>query len=360
MTEGNAMNKNNRDSCKTCSFWPRGRGWIPAALLAAVVAASLGYATQQYAANRDAMRATATAMAASGTARTQPDFNLERTAIPKNEILSGGPPKDGIPALTGPEYVPAGGADFMNGADRVAGVSFAGQHRAYPLKILDFHEAVNDRLGDVRYCVTYCPLCDSVTVFNRELGDGTIVEFGVSGRLYNSNVLLYDRRGNPSSESLWSQMRGAAVTGESMGAELETLPYSLTTWSEWKASHPDTLVLSNRTGFHRNYDGGAYAEYFKRDDLWFPVSHFDKRLPPKTRVLGVKIGETARAYPVDSIRENGGRIADSIEGTEFTVSVPEGTGDAVIEPFPDNAKVIHSLWFAWAAFHPGTEIHGQP
>ena len=128
-------------------------------------------------------------------------FDLGRTSIPRDEIHAGGPQKDGIPSLTNPKLIPAKSAGFLRPADRVIGVFVEGESRAYPLPILDYHEAVNDEIGKTAFAVTYCPLCDSSAVFDRRRGDST-VEFGISGLLYNSNVLLYDR-GVVGKESLW-------------------------------------------------------------------------------------------------------------------------------------------------------------
>jgi hypothetical protein len=181
------------------------------------------------------------------------------------------------------------------------GVVFGKTAKAYPLKILDYHEAVNDRGGDVPFAVTYCPLCDSAAVFDRRTNDG-VIEFGISGLLYNSNVLLYDRR-KDGKQSLWSQMMTNSVAGPRVGKSLQTLPLELTTWADWSARHPKTEVLSTETGHHRDYSRSPYASYFGDDRLMFPVKPLDKRLPLKSRVLGVWSNKTAlmiAANPSDS------------------------------------------------------------
>ena len=146
--------------------------------------------------------------------------------IPKEKILSGGPPKDGIASVTNPEFISAGEAGYLKASEQVAGVVFQGEARAYPLKILTRHEAVNDRIGDVAFAVTYCPLCDSTAVFDRrtELGE---LNFGISGLLYNSNVLFYSRSKN---ESVWSQMLGKGIAGPGANQPLEYLSVEVTTW----------------------------------------------------------------------------------------------------------------------------------
>lgn len=140
-----------------------------------------------------------------------------KLGVPRDEILAGGPGKNGIPALTSPKLVDVKAAGWLRPKDRVAGVVHAGQARAYPLRILVWHEVVNDTIGDQPVTVTYCPLCDSVAVFDRKTPDG-IKEFGVSGLLYNSNVLMFDREGKP--EGLWSQLKSQAVSGPLSGQAL--------------------------------------------------------------------------------------------------------------------------------------------
>lgn len=230
--------------------------------------------------------------------RPGPAFDLRNAIIPKNEIRSGGPPKDGIPALTNPAVIRARDAAYLNATDRVAGVAIGEEARAYPLKILNYHEVVNDRLGAVPIAVTYCPLCDSVVVFDRRDqpaggARGGVLEFGVSGLLYNSNVLTYDRGGRP--ESLWSQLAAQGVSGPGAKRDLKTLPVELTSWQDWHRRHPSTTVLSERTGHARNYQVNPYQAYFAGRNLMFPARPMSNRLPAKIPVLGVWAGGKARA-----------------------------------------------------------------
>jgi len=224
-------------------------------------------------------------------------FNVDNLTIPRHEIAFGGPPKDGIPALTGPETVSVDAADHLRNDDRVVGVSLGGQDRAYPIRALMYHEAVNDEVGGVPIAVVYCPLCDSVTVVDRRLDDRTYT-FGVSGLLYNSNVLLYDR----ADDALWSQLGFTAVSGPNAGRSLRHLPWKLTTLAEWRRDRPRSTVMTFNTGYERHYDRLPYGDYFETDRLMFPVSRLDKRLPGKTRVVGIRLGDTVRAYPLDEIR----------------------------------------------------------
>ncbi len=281
-------------------------------------------------------------------------FDLRNTIIPRNEILPGGPPKDGIPALTNPAVIGPQEAAYLHPADRVAGV-VVGQHsRAYPLKILNYHEIVNDRLGGIPIAVTYCPLCDSVVVFDRRI-DGKVLEFGVSGLLYNSNVLMYDRGGRP--ESLWSQLAAQGVSGPAARKGLAPLPVELTSWQDWRTRHPDTSVLSDRTGHARNYQVNPYQAYFAQRNLMFPARPTSNRLPVNTAVLGVWSGGTARAYPLSAFDPQGQTLEQELGGKRFTL-VYDGQHKALrVASADENLHWMYAFWFAWYAFRPHTEVY---
>ncbi|MDA1229335.1 MAG: DUF3179 domain-containing protein, partial [Planctomycetota bacterium] len=223
-----------------------------------------------------------------------PEFDMSQSSIAVKEILRGGQPRDGIPAISNPKFVAASAADYMAPADLIVGVVINNSARAYPLRILNYHEIVNDRMESTPFAVTYCPLCDSVCVFDRRTPLGER-EFGVSGLLYNSNVLMYDRRGKP--ESLWSQLKKTGVTGPGMEKSLKTLPVELTTWNDWKTRYPESEVLSLDTGHRRDYSSSPYGSYFTTPQLMFPVNHKDNRLPRKTRVLGIWSEKSQMAVP---------------------------------------------------------------
>ena len=157
--------------------------------------------------------------------------------IPLDKIRGGGPPKDGIPSIDNPVFANVDNSQFMSNSDTVIGLEIDGEAKAYPLFILVWHEIVNDEIGGVPVSVTYCPLCYTNQVFERII-DGNTVEFGTSGKLYNSNLLMYDRF----TESYWSQALGMAVTGELTGYKLDLVPFDVITWGDWKTLHPDTLV----------------------------------------------------------------------------------------------------------------------
>lgn len=289
--------------------------------------------------------------------RFENPFDLSNSLVPEAEIRSGGPPKDGIPALSAPQMIVAEEADYLQPNDRVIGVVIDGQPRAYPLAILNYHEIVNDRVGEQPFAVSYCPLCDSASVFSRRVGDGEC-EFGVSGLLYNSNVLMYDR--DEGAESLWSQIKNEAIAGPVVESRLELMPLELTTWQSWQERHPTTSVLSSETGHQRNYTRNPYADYFATDALMFPVKQTDDRLPNKQRVLGVFSGGQAKAYPLSAFSAELPRVEDEINGQRIVVEYdPQSDSLRVLEADED-VTWMYSLWFSWYAMHPETAVYAAP
>ncbi len=283
-------------------------------------------------------------------------FDLSNATVPRNEILSGGPPKDGIPALTNPRFIGARDTTYLAPNDRVMGFVHGKDARAYPLKILNYHEVVNDRLGGVPVAITYCPLCDSAAAFDRrtELGLPAATEFGVSGLLYNSNVIMYDRGGRP--ESLWSQVKAEGIAGPAARKELKALPVELTTWNDWRSRYPETKVLSPQTGHARDYTRDPYAGYFQQPRLMFPARPASDRLPAKERVLGVWTDTAARAYPASAFGRERRRIEDQIDGKKVVIEYnPEARSLRVAEA-DNGVQWMYSLWFAWYAFRPETEV----
>jgi hypothetical protein len=183
-------------------------------------------------------------------------FDLARHSVPPDEILDGGPSKDGIPAILQPKFVSASDALFLMADDRVVGVVVKGKARAYPLKILNWHEAVDDSVAGKSFAVTYCPLTASAIVYDREFGTKPLT-LGVSGKLYESNLLFYDK----GTETLWSQIKGEAIAGPLTGQRLEALASVVTTWTVWRKARPGTLVLDSNTGYSRNYGVDRYQSY---------------------------------------------------------------------------------------------------
>jgi Protein of unknown function (DUF3179) len=281
-------------------------------------------------------------------------FDMTRHNVPVEEILSGGPRKDGIPALRAPRVVAPVDASFLHPADRVVGVAADGAARAYPITILNWHEAVNDTVGAQPIVVTYCPLTDSAVVFERTV-DGRLTNFGISGLLYQSNVLLYDAR----TDSLWSQLAEHAVAGEMTGSELRPVASTVTTWADWQRAHPQTTVLSSDTGHERDYTRDPYTSYRRQPVAAFPVGRTDARLPSKERVLGLRLRRVSRAYPLAQLA-HAGQVRDLVSGTAVTIDYDPALDRAIAIDSASGRQIPATVlyWFAWAAFHPETSVWG--
>ncbi len=313
--------------------------------------------------------------------------------VPLNEIVGGGPPQDGIPSIDDPKFVSVAEANqFLQEADQVVGLDINGDIRAYPLQILVWHEIVNDNVGGTPVAVTYCPLCFTNQVFKRTL-DGQTVQFGTSGKLYNSNLVMYDRTSN----SLWSQALGQAIVGEYAGVKLERIPFDVASWKDWKRLYPDTKVLSRDTGSTRPYGADPYGDYYTNGDLFFPVSNKDNRLGLKEIIVGLENAGQYKAYKLQQI-EDSKVINDRIGNNSvalfslhpFMVRVFDTTVNAqkLEFQFDKNASKItdkqtgsewnfdgiatagslkgkqlmrlpfdEGFWFEWVAFHPETKLY---
>lgn len=276
-------------------------------------------------------------------------FEVKEHSIPLKEIRNGGPGKDGIPAIYNPKFIPADQAEFLEPDDPVISVTHAGKTRAYPIRILNWHEVVNDAIGDLVFVVTYCPLCGTGMVFDRTIGEKP-VEFGVSGLLYQSDVLLYDDR----TESLWSQLEREAVAGRMTGTKLEWIPSQQTTWELWRERHPDGKVLSTDTGHRRNYNRSPYLGYERSERLMFPVPSHNRAFPNKTWIWGIEIEGEAKAYPEKTLPLNQ-PVADTVGGTELTLTRDKG-GVQAKDAEGNDVPIVRAFWFAWQAFHPETSI----
>jgi len=281
-------------------------------------------------------------------------FDLSNSLIHADEILSGGPPRDGIPAIDKPKFLPGKAAAFMRPDDRILGIEINGTAKAYPIRILNWHEIVNDSIGNNSFAVTYCPLCGTGVAFSAMVHSQKL-NFGVSGLLYNSDVLLYDRN----TQSLWSQIMGQAISGKLASNKLQPLALSHTTWQAWLAEHPNTSVLSTTNGFQRNYDRDLYAGYEKSRSLYFATS---RKAPsvyhPKERVLGLQIGESYKAYPFVELNKNGKpSFTDALDGTDYLVKWDaESQSGNIYNDKGTMIPTIQSYWFAWFTFHPETQV----
>lgn len=288
------------------------------------------------------------------SAGTKNGFDLSNALIPESQIFKGGPAKDGIPAIDEPEFTSARKARFIKNSDYILGLELAGIARAYPIKILNWHEVVNDRIGREQFSITYCPLCGTGMAFSARV-DGTKLDFGVSGLLYNSDVLLYDRQ----TESLWSQIMQQAISGKHMGAQLQRIPLSHTTWKDWKTQHPDTQVLSIKTGARRNYEKNPYQGYESSKHLLFPVyTKAPDKYHPKERVLGIEINGFFKAYPFVELNKTGkSTFTDTLKNNKLSIHWNQEHQSGSIYSGVHNVTVTQAFWFAWFAFHPETEVY---
>lgn len=328
-----------------------------------------------------------------------------------DKLLSGGPPKGGIgvergiPAIADPKFISAEEAkEWLNDDALVFGIDFDGVVKAYPKQILVFHEIVNDFANDKPVLITYCPLCGTGIAFERTI-DGEAVRFGTSGKLLNSNLVMYDEK----TDSYWTQVGGRAIVGELTGIKLKQIPIDTMLWKDWKELHSDTLVLSKDTGFSSRYqnlytpNADPYAGYYYGDLIGFGVKFNDTRLHPKRMVAGITIGDITKAYPVSEVDKVGlvndvvggvnllvakdpkidikggfeinplrvydrkidgkilefelkdGKLFDKETGSEWNFD-----GDGIVGEFK-NKKLKRidsesSMWFSWLAFNPSTEL----
>ena len=269
------------------------------------------------------------------------------TSIPMDLILDGGPGKDGIPALTDPEFVSSEKARaFLDGEDEGIVVSSGGVSKFYPFSILVWHEIVNDFVGTKPFVITFCPLCGSSIVFETPVGeDGERDIFGVSGKLYESNLLMYDQK----TESLWSQILGEAVVGERTGEELEVASSKRLTFNQALESFPEVQVLSEETGFRRNYGSSPYGNYEENEQLYFPVQVDDERFNAKALMYIVNFNETSVAFHYDNLREVGEaqlKVGEEVIRAEFSDGAVE-----VTDPNGEQIPGYFAMWFSWATHH---------
>ncbi len=347
--------------------------------------------------------------------------DFTKHSIDYAEIVPAGVPRDGIPAIDAPRFVGVDAASvFVSPDDPVLSLHLDGAAKAYPLSILMRHEIVNDTLAGVPVAITYCPLCNSGIVFERSV-DGATLDFGVTGNLRFSDLLMWDRQ----TESWWQQLTGEAVVGELTGARLTMLPAAIVSFAEFAGAHPHGEILTRDTGYERDYDTPAYAGY---DSEWsYPAllrRTPDLRLPSLERVLALRIDGKSVAYPFSHLRHNP-VIHDSVSDTNIvifysphtlspfgtdetanpdgqhrqteqvgrsvgaaTAHIPIAAGMPLSFTLKDGRitdeqtasewnilgkavsgalagetlqPIVHGshFWFAWAAFHPDTEIRGK-
>jgi hypothetical protein len=278
-------------------------------------------------------------------------FDLSHHVVPPSEIRDGGPAKDAIPAIQEPHFVKAANATFLGANDKVIGVVIEARARAYPIKILNWHEVVNDSIAGTPIAVTFCPLVQGAAVYSREIG-GKPLTLGVSGKLYQSNLVLYDE----GTQSLWSQLEGQALTGPMAGQTLAPLPSTVMTWEAWQKKHPNTDVLSINTGYTRDYGVDPYWGYEHGDQVVSPVTHLDERLSAHELVLGVSAGGQDEAFPLSKLGEAAMPLRVQLGGADLTITYDANSGAAAASAAGKRIATYNGYWFAWAAFHPKTAI----
>jgi Protein of unknown function (DUF3179) len=278
-------------------------------------------------------------------------FNLSRHSVPPTAIISADESMAGINAITQPAFITAPKATFLALDDRVVGVIIKGSVRAYPLKVLTWHQVVDDSLAGNPIVVTYCPLTGSAIVYDRMLGKETVA-LGTSDRLYDSNLLFFDQ----ATKSLWSQIKGEAIAGPLTGRRLNALPSVVTPWGVWKVYHPETLVLNASAADIQNFAHDSTGRYEQSQRILLPVSTLDNRIAPKERVLGLSINGADEAFPFTSLGGAKPPVSTKVGGTPVTIvyDAASKTAGAVIEG--KHIAAYTGFWFAWATFHPNTTI----
>jgi hypothetical protein len=281
------------------------------------------------------------------------DAQGRKYIVDPSKILSGGPPKDGIPSIDNPKFVSVSEADrWIQDNELVLAINYNGLKRVYPLQILVWHEIVNDTIAGDPILVTYCPLCGSGIAYRREL-NGEAVEFGTTGRLYNSNLVMYDRK----TDTWWTQIDGKAIVGELTGQELTEVSIDTVAWREWKAVHPDSEVLNQDTGFSRPYGRDPYGTYYEDSFLMFPVESEDQRIHPKTVIFGIEVDGVYKAYKEEDVIRQG-TFEDSVAGVRLQVS-RDAAGVVTFTDLNSGREIVkeRDFWFAWYAFHPDTLVY---
>ena len=270
-----------------------------------------------------------------------------KKTVPLEKLMQGCPTRDCIPSIDNPKYIAADKADHVGDDDLVITLAYKGEHFAFPTKILDHHEIVNDTFAGVPLAITWCPLCGSAVGIERSIS-GSVTEFGVSGVLYNSDLVLYDR----ASETLWDQIEAKGIVGPRTDERLTLVPVSMSKWSKWRGKHPDTLVLSTDTGFDKDYTGDRFAEYRESTRLFMPVSATSERLHAKTVVYGFDLDAGEIAYTDDLLAVP---YTHEFAGEETVVSISEDGTVAMLRD-GETHYPIRLFWFAWYTFHPETEL----
>jgi hypothetical protein len=279
-------------------------------------------------------------------------FDLTNALYPEEKIAVGIASRDGVPPIDKPKLVEARHANLLNDEDIILGVEYNGVARAYPRKIMNWHQVVNDDFNGTPMVITFCPLCGSGMAFRREIA-GQTRTFGVSGLVYNNNVLVFDRE----SESLWCQIESRAIAGPMKEQPMEYIMTHQTRWGTWRKKHPQTMALTIATGSLRYYDREPFTGYEKRGQIFFPLEHEDNRYHPKERVVGIEVHGHHKVYPYKELMKVEGGMEDKVGEQPLWIHYsPHKDFVAVQTPEGKTWPHITLFWFAWLAFHPQSEV----
>ncbi|MEX0957563.1 MAG: DUF3179 domain-containing protein [Rhizobiaceae bacterium] len=283
-----------------------------------------------------------------------------KSSIDFAEILSGGPPRDGIPSIDDPQFRPASTINDIDDREPVIQFPLEGEVRAYPLRVLTWHEIVNDVVDGNPVAVTYCPLCNAAIVFDRRL-DGRVLEFGTTGKLRNSDLVMYDRQ----TESWWQQFSGEAIVGELTGESLRLLPSRIVSFAQFRAAHPEGDVLVPNDPSFRSYGRNPYVSYDTAQAPFLYRGDLPDNIPAMAHVVVVRIAETPIIVTLEKVRKHGfeqhGYRIEYVSGIASALdrqSIAEGREIGSVRVTRNGEDVVHDLTFAFVAhaFHPEVPI----
>ena len=277
-------------------------------------------------------------------------FDLSAAKVPKDQILGGGPGKDGIMSVDEPTFVPASEATWVKPETPVLAVTVGDTTRVYPVHLMEYHQIVNDQFGELPIVVSYDPLAGVPRAFDATVA-GEPARFGVSGLIHNHGFLLYDRQ----SESLWQQFNGRALSGPRSGATLRPLPIRQETLGGVLARHPRAPVLTRPSPKAHNYSASPFRRYWDLNKLLFPVAAEDRSYHLKEMVLGVTVDGKQRAYLGSVATAAGGKVDDEFGGKRIRFVYDPDSATFAYE-VPEGVQVIEAYWLAWKAFFPDTEV----
>lgn len=286
-------------------------------------------------------------------------FDLSNSSIPLEEIEQNGPPRDQIPVLTDPEVVPVREADFLANEDQVLGIALAGEARAYPIRILNWHEIINDSIGNEHFSLFFCPLCGTGLAFQVSQPDDSRTLFGFSGLRYGEETLLYDQE----TESLWSQLLLSSIAGKRKGEELSPLPVIQTTWERWKKQYPGSEVLSLETGYQRDYSRNPFRK--GRAGLKAPSHPMKKygQYEAKDWVMGIVLNETARAYPFPELQKRKtkkGSLIETVGNTRVKITYDLKAREMKAElAGVKEQNTLQTYWYLWNSFYPDSSVYAD-